>query len=108
METYDRMMNSGTIDWTTFDLDTVYTILSNFCGITFSDRGSGYKPTDEDLSVGADMEKIRILMNEYLDNKMFNLKEADQIIEKWNWVKKEIDSRDIIDFDHERKINCKY
>ncbi|XP_052713799.1 uncharacterized protein LOC128187391 [Crassostrea angulata] len=103
---FDRM-NSGTVDWTKFDLDTVYTLLSNFCGITCPDRGWGYKPTDEDLSVGADIERIRILVNEYMDSKMFNVEEADQIIERWNWLKKGVDSRGIIDFDLETKINYK-
>lgn len=106
-ENFENMMNC-TVDWTTFDLNTVYTLLTNFCGITCPDRGWGYKPTDEDLSVGADIERIRILVNEKIDhNKMFKVEEADQIIERWNWLKKEVDSRDIIDFDHETKINCK-
>lgn len=106
-ENYERMMNC-TVDWTTFDLNTVYTLLTNFCGITCPDRGWGYKPTDEDLSVGADIERIRILVNDKMDhNKMFKVEEADQIIERWNWLKKEVDSRDIIEFDHETKINCK-
>ncbi|XP_052712646.1 uncharacterized protein LOC128186792 [Crassostrea angulata] len=104
-ENFDRMMNSSTVDWTTFDLDTVYTLLSNFGGITCPNRGWGYKPTNKDLSVGADIERIRILVNEYLDNKMFNVEEADQIIERWISLKREVDPRDIIDFDHETKIN---
>lgn len=106
-ENFERMMNSSSVDWTKFDLDTVYTLLTNFCGITRPDRGWGYKPTDEDLSVGADIERIRILVNEYLDNKMYHVKEAEQIIERWNWVEREVVLRDIINFDHETKINCK-
>lgn len=106
-ENFDRMMNSSSVDWTKFDLDTVYILLSNFCGITCPDSGWGYKPTDEDISVGADIERIRILVNEYLDNKKFTVNEADQIIERWRWVRKEVDSCDIIDFKHETKINCK-
>lgn len=101
------MMKSSALDWTKFDLDTVYTILTNLCGITCPNRGWGYKPTDEDLSVGADIERIRILVNEYLDSKTFNVEGADQIIERWISLKKEVDSRDIIDFDHETKMNCK-
>lgn len=106
-EHFDRMMNSSSVDWTKFELDTVYTLLSNFCGITCPDRGWGYKPTDEDNSVGADIERIRILVNEYIDKKMFEMEEADQILERWRWVKKEVYSCDIIDFDHEKKITCK-
>lgn len=105
-ENFDGMINSSSVDWTQFNLDTVYTLLSNFCGITCPDRGWGYKPID-DISVGADIERIRFLVNEYLDDKTFKLEEADQILERWRWVKKEVDSRDIIDFDHETKINCK-
>lgn len=106
-ENFDRMINSSSIDWTKFDLDTVYTFLSNFSGITCPDRGWGYKPTDEDLSVGADIERIRIFVNEYLDSKKFKVEEADQILERLRGVKKEVDSDDTIDFDHETKINCK-
>lgn len=103
----DRMMNSGTVDWTTFNLDTVYTFLTNFCGITCPDRGWGYKPTDGDISEGADIERTRILVNEYLDNKRFKVEEADKILERWRLVKKEVDIHYIIDFDHETEINCK-
>lgn len=106
-ENFDRMMKSSSVDWTKFDLDTVYTILTSFCGITCPDRNWGYKPTENDISVGADIERIKILVNEYLDKKTFKLKEADQILERWIWVKKEIDPQDIIDFNHERKIQCK-
>lgn len=106
-ENFDRMMNSSSVDWNKFDLDTVYTLLSNFCGVPCPDRGWGYKPTDEDISVGADIERIRILVNEYLDKKKVEVEEADQILERWRWVKKEVDSRDIINFDPETKIHCK-
>lgn len=106
-ENFDRMMNSSSVDWNKFDLDTVYTLLSNFCGVPCPDRGWGYKPTDEDMSVGADIERIRILVNEYLDQKKVEVEEADQILERWRWVEKEVDSRDIINFDPETKIHCK-
>lgn len=106
-ENFDRMMNSSSVDWNKFDLDTVYTLLSNFCGVPCPDRGWGYKPTDEDMSVGADIERIRILVNEYLDKKKVEVEEADQILERWRWVKKEVDSRDIINFNPETKIHCK-
>lgn len=106
-ENFEKMINLSSVDWIKFDLDTVYTFLSNFCGITCPDRGWGYKPTDKDLSLGADIERIRILVNEYLDSKKFKVEEADQILERWRWVKKEVDSRDIIDINHETKINCK-
>lgn len=106
-ENFDRMMNSSSVDWNKFDLDTVYTLLSNFCGVPCPDRGWGYKPTDEDISVGADIERIRILVNEYLDKKKVEVEEADQILERWRWVKKEVDSRDIINFNPETKIHCK-
>lgn len=106
-ENFDRMINSMSVDWTRFNLESVYIFLSNFCGITCPDRGWGYKPTDKDISVGADIERIRILVNEYLDNKKFTVNEADQILERWRWVKKEVDPRDIIDIDQETKINCK-
>lgn len=106
-ENFDEMINSMSVDWTQFNLDTVYTFLSNFCGITCPDRGWGNKPTDEDISVGADIERIRILLNEYLHNKTFKVNEVDQILERWRYVKMELDSRDIIDIDQETKINCK-
>lgn len=106
-ESFDTMMNSRSVDWTKFDLDTVYTLLSNFCGIPCPDRGWGYTPTDEDVSLGADIERMRILVNEYLDNKMCKVEQADQILERRKWAKIETDPSDCMDLDHETKINCK-
>lgn len=106
-ENFDTIMNPSSIVWTQFDLDTVYTLLSNFCGIPCPDRGWGYTPTDDDVSLGADIERIRILVNEYLENKMYKAEEADIILERQRWTNLKTDPSDCMDLDHETKINCK-
>lgn len=76
-ENFDRMMNLGIVDWIKFDLDIVYIFLLNFCGIICMDWGWGYKLKDKDIFVGVDIERIRVLVNEYLDNKIFKKEEVD-------------------------------
>lgn len=106
-ENFDTIINPSSIVWTQLNLDTVYTLLSNFCGIPCPDRGWGYTPTDDDVSLGADIERIRILVNGYLENKMYKAEEADLILERQRWANLEIGPSDSIYFDHETKINCK-
>lgn len=106
-ENFDTIMNSSSVDWTKFDLVTVYILLTNFCDIHCPDRGWGYTPTNDDISLGADIERIRIFVNEYLDNKMCKAGEADQILDRWGWTKIEIDPSDSMDLAKETKIHCK-
>lgn len=92
-----------------FDLDVVYILLTNFCDIPCPDNGWGNMPGDEDLSLGADIERVRILVNEYLDNNTLNVKVADQILGRWGNLsgEGEISQDDYKEFCPEKKIICK-
>lgn len=90
-----------------FDLDVVYILLTNFCDIQCPDNGWGNMPRDEDLSLGADIERVRILVNEYLDNKTLNVEEADQILGRRENLSGENNHYDYIKFFPAKKIICK-
>lgn len=90
-----------------FDLDVVYILLTNFCDIQCPDNSWGNMPRDEDLSLGADIERVRILVNEYIDNKTLNVDEADQILGRWENTFGVINHNDYIEFCPEKKIICK-
>lgn len=94
-------------DFKEFDLDVVYILLTNFCDIQCPDNGWGNMPRDEDLSLGADIERVRILVNEYLDNKTLNVEEADQILGRRENLSGENNHYDYIKFFPAKKIICK-
>lgn len=94
-------------DMKKFDLDVVYILLTNFCYIPCPDNGWGNMPRDGDLSLGADIERVRILVNKYLDNKTLNVEEADQILGRWGNLYGEIIQDDYKEFCPEKKIICK-
>ncbi|XP_062617252.1 uncharacterized protein LOC134278962 [Saccostrea cucullata] len=53
------------------DMVVVFTLLTNFCNnIQPPGTGWGYKPTDNDDSLEADIERIRILWNLYCDDQV--------------------------------------
>eukprot|EP00105_Crassostrea_gigas_P011173 XP_011426729.1 PREDICTED: uncharacterized protein LOC105327802 isoform X1 [Crassostrea gigas] len=87
-----------------FDLDVVYILLTNFCDIPCPDNGWGNMPGDEDLSLGSDIERVRILVNEYLDNKTLNVDEVNQILGRWENFFGVINQDDYIEFCPEKKI----
>lgn len=60
-----------------FDLDVVYILLINFCDILCLDNGWGNMLGDEDFFLGVDIERVWILVNEYLDNKILNVDEVN-------------------------------
>lgn len=90
-----------------FDLDVVYILLTNFCDIPCPDNGWGNMPREEDFSLGADIERVRILVNEYLDNETLNVEEADQILGRWEKLSGENNHDDYIEFCPDKKIICK-
>lgn len=64
-------------------------------------------PRDEDFSIGADIERVRILVNEYLDNETLNVEEADQILGRWENLSGKNNRDDNIEFCPKKKIICK-
>ncbi|XP_061197678.1 uncharacterized protein LOC133205811 [Saccostrea echinata] len=52
-------------------MEIVFTLLINFCdNVKPPETGWGYTPSDDDRSLGADIERIHILWNLYCDNKV--------------------------------------
>ncbi|XP_065934528.1 uncharacterized protein [Magallana gigas] len=50
------------------DISLVYNLLRNVCkNVTPPKRGWGYEPSDDDASLGADIERIRSIWNRYCD-----------------------------------------
>lgn len=62
---------------------------------------------DEDFFLGVDIERVWILVNEYLDNKILNVEEVDQIFGRWENFFGENNYYDYIKFFFVKKIICK-
>lgn len=62
---------------------------------------------ETETSFGVDIERVRILVNEYLDNETLNVEEADQILGRWGNLSGENNRDDYIEFCPKKKIICK-
>lgn len=106
---YDKIKHmSKEDDLKMLDLNIVYMLLTNFCDIPSPSCGWGNKPNVEDLSLSANIERIRILVNDYLDHGHCDQENAGEIIKGWIAEYGEINRSDIIDLSRGSKINCKY
>lgn len=106
---YDKIKHMSNVDdLKMLNLNIVYMLLSNFCDLPSPKCGWGNKPNVEDLSLSADIERIRIIVNDNLDHGHCDQENADEIIKGWIAKYGEIDRSDIIDLSRESKINCKY
>ena len=57
-------------DYQNLDISLVYNLLRNVCkNVTPPKRGWGYEPSADDVSLGADIERIRSISNRYCDGK---------------------------------------
>lgn len=66
-------------DYSLLDMSLVFALLRNFCEcIKPSSRGWDYEPRDDETHVGADIERIRSMWNNYCDNDM-QLKHLDHV-----------------------------
>lgn len=55
-------------DGQNLDISLLYNLLRNVCKkITPPKRGWGYEPSADDVSLGADIERIRLMWNRYCD-----------------------------------------
>lgn len=55
-------------DYQNLDISLVYNLLKNVCkNVTPPKRGWGYEPSADDVSLGADIERIRSMWNRYCD-----------------------------------------
>uniref|UniRef100_A0A8W8JTI4 DZIP3-like HEPN domain-containing protein n=1 Tax=Magallana gigas TaxID=29159 RepID=A0A8W8JTI4_MAGGI len=65
-------------DYQNLDISLVYNLLRNVCkNVTPPKRGWDYEPSDDDVSLGADIERIRLMWNRYCDEatEFLNLRE---------------------------------
>lgn len=106
-ETSCDPMHFNEDDLKKFHLEVLYILLTNFCDIPCPDNGWGNMPKDHDSSLGADIERVRILINGYLDNRTLNVEEADQILGRWTDHSGENNHDDYIEFCPDKKIICK-
>lgn len=65
-------------DYSRLDMALIYALLRNFCdNIKPSSRGWDYEPPDDEIHVGADIERIRFMWNKYCDDDLeFELDEV--------------------------------
>lgn len=66
-------------DYSRLDMSLVFALLQNFCeGIKHPSRGWDYEPPDDETSDGADIERIRYMLNKYCDDD-FEFKHLDKV-----------------------------
>ena len=108
-DNFDKVMNMHSeYDLKMLDLNMVYNLLVNFCDIPDPLSGWGNIPDIDDLSQGADIERIKMIVNDYFDGYYCNDANAHEIIERWTELYAEIPFSDVINLSKESKINCKY
>lgn len=106
---YDKIKHMSKVDdLKMLNLNIVYMLLSNFCDLPSPKCGWGNKPNVEDLSLSADIERVRIIVNDYLDHGHCDQENADEIIKRWTESYGEINLCDVINLQGESKIKCKY
>ena len=108
-DNFDKVMNMHSEDDLQFlDLNMVYNLLVNFCDIPDRLSEWGIIPDIDDVSQGADIERIKMIVNDYFDGYYCKHANADEIIKRWTEDYGEIRLSDVINLSQETKINCKY
>ena len=106
---FDKVMNMHSEnDLKMLDLNMAYNLLVNFCDIPDPLREWGIIPDIDDVSQGADIERIKMIVNDYFDGYYCKHANADEIIKRWTEDYGEIPLCDVINLNQESKINCKY
>ncbi|XP_062592442.1 uncharacterized protein LOC134253874 [Saccostrea cucullata] len=104
-KTITQLMSSSLDELMKSSLNIIYMLLTNFCNIPTPRRGWGYRPDDDDESLGADIERIRTFINEYVDTRSCFLKEMkmvkERLLSKYEKIELDMD----FDLSHEQKIN---
>ncbi|XP_062616237.1 uncharacterized protein LOC134277945 [Saccostrea cucullata] len=103
--TVNKLMKSTLSELSKSSLNIIYMVLTNFCDIPTPGRGWDYKPDDDDESLGADIERIRSFINEYVDTKRCYPKEMKMLKERLLSQYEEIEFEMDLDFSREQKIN---
>ena len=108
-DNFDKVMNMHSEnDLKMLDLNMVYNLLVNFCDIPGPLSNWGNIPDIDDVSLGADIERIKMIVNDYFDGYYCDQENADEIIQRWTEPYGEIPLSDVINLNQESKINCKY
>nr|XP_022342853.1 uncharacterized protein LOC111136344 isoform X2 [Crassostrea virginica] len=103
---FDKVMNMHSEnDLKMLDLNMVYNLLVNFCDIPDLPNGWGNIPDIDDVSQGADIERIKMIVNDYFDGYYCKHANADEIIKRWTEDYGEIPLCDVINLNQESKIN---
>lgn len=102
------IMQFSSADIKKMTLNIVYMLLTNFSDLTRPGSGWGYKPDSTDTSLGADIERIRIFFNGYLDNRYCDFTESESVLTRLRKSYGDVDDQMDIDLAKESKINCKY
>ena len=56
-------------DYSRLDMTVVFTLLQNFCeNIKPPQKGWGYEPHSDEVTTGADIERIRLMWNKFCDD----------------------------------------
>ncbi|XP_078338928.1 uncharacterized protein LOC111136345 [Crassostrea virginica] len=102
---FERVINmqSSEDDLRMLDLNLVYNLLVNFSDIQEPLSGWGNIPDNADMSQGADIERIKIIVNNYFDG--FYCDHADEIFKRWTEYYGEINPSDVIYLSTESEIN---
>ena len=107
---FERVMNmhSSEDDLKMLNLNLVYNLLANFCDIPGPFNGWGNIPDSDEISLGADIERIKMIVNDYFDDHFCEQENLDEVIKRWTESYGEINRSDVIDLRGESKIKCKY
>lgn len=69
-------------DYSQFDISLVFTLLWNFCAnIKPPSKGWDYEPLDDEIHIGADIERIRSMWNKYCDDDL-QFKHLDDVYKR--------------------------
>lgn len=72
----------NTEDYSQFDISLVFTLLWNFCAnIKPPSKGWDYEPLDDEIHIGADIERIRSMWNKYCDDDL-QFKHLDDVYKR--------------------------
>ena len=87
-------------DYSRLDMTVVFTLLQNCCeNIKPPKKGWGYEPHSDEVTTGADIERIRLMWNKYCDNDL----QFPQLDDVYNRMKDKYGTEAVLGDDGVRK-----
>ena len=87
-------------DYSRLDMTVVFTLLQNFCeNIRPPSKGWGYEPPSDEVTTGADIERIRLMWNKFCDNDL----QFSQLDDVFNRMKDKYGTEAVLGDDGVRK-----